>query len=281
MGLIKWFDATASFVSYLRTSNSKQSKYVKNQWDNLQCDQDLLKSSPLVAMVPPDHPPTNTEVTVTVGPLLTTTWGQDCGYNSHCPPASDGPCGYAYTGCVATAMAQVMAYWQSPSTYNWSQMPSNYGTDDVAVLMRDIGNSVGMSYSGTGSGASASNIVGALINTFHYSSANYSSYGISSYNTVQANLNNNRPVLLGGCNDQTTILGIPISYSTCHEWVCDGYLETTFYYENGMGSTYLLFHMNWGWGLGLYDGWFAFNDWHISNGRNYRYADDMVYNIHP
>lgn len=46
-----------------------------------------------------------------VGPLIKTTWDQDAPYYDLCPGT-----GYnkAYTGCVATAMAQVMKYWEWP-----------------------------------------------------------------------------------------------------------------------------------------------------------------------
>ncbi|MDV7401446.1 C10 family peptidase, partial [Arthrospira platensis SPKY1] len=54
--------------------------------------------------------------TVTVGPLLTTRWGQRCTYNEQCP--DEGcfnrcllPNPNALTGCVATAIAQVLRYW--------------------------------------------------------------------------------------------------------------------------------------------------------------------------
>ena len=48
-----------------------------------------------------------------VGPLVKTTWDQDNPYWTLTPNGS-GSIGKAYTGCVATAMAQVMNYWQWP-----------------------------------------------------------------------------------------------------------------------------------------------------------------------
>jgi hypothetical protein len=62
-----------------------------------------------------------------VSPLLTTVWGQDTPYNSVAP---DDACtgGHTLTGCVATAWAQVLKYWQWPPhdvggdgshTYTW------------------------------------------------------------------------------------------------------------------------------------------------------------------
>ncbi|MDP4290462.1 MAG: C10 family peptidase [Bacteroidota bacterium] len=278
LGLIKWFEQYANYINHLRTSSSKPSGYVNYQWENMSCDESLLKSTSGYECPPP--PPSYTETTVTVGPLLTTSWNQDCGYNTYCPVASDGPCGYALTGCTATAMAQIMAYWKYPSSYNWSQMPLNYGNDNIALLMKDVGYAIYTTYGGNGSSAYSTNIVPAFKNVFLYSSANFSDYDVSSYATVVANLNNNQPVLLTGCNDQSTILGIPYSWSSCHAWVCDGYMQTT-YYQNGVEtSQYLAFDMNWGWG-GAYNGWFAFNYWNLPDGTNFQYGTEMVYNIHP
>ena len=47
-----------------------------------------------------------------VGPLLTTTWDQGQYYNAMCPEDPDGPDGHVWTGCVATAMAQIINYWE-------------------------------------------------------------------------------------------------------------------------------------------------------------------------
>lgn len=55
----------------------------------------------------PDDPAGN----VVVGPLVKTTWDQDAPYWNLCPGTGTDK---AYTGCVATAMAQVMNYWQWP-----------------------------------------------------------------------------------------------------------------------------------------------------------------------
>lgn len=49
-----------------------------------------------------------------VAPLLATTWGQDFPYNLQCPVNTAGTI-RAVTGCVATAMAQIMRYWNFPS----------------------------------------------------------------------------------------------------------------------------------------------------------------------
>ena len=103
-----------------------------------------------------------------VSPLLTTTWNQSPYYNALCPidPAYNSP---SVTGCVATATAQVMKYWNWPSQgnsahayvhdniglisahfgstrYDWANMPnalngssSAVQVNAVATLMRHVG----------------------------------------------------------------------------------------------------------------------------------------------
>ncbi len=82
--------------------------------------------------------------TKTVGPLCATEWSQNDPYNMLCPSGNYN--GHAPTGCVPTAMAQIMYFWKYPSTYNWSAMQTNWQyyisgqNTDCARLMHDIGN---------------------------------------------------------------------------------------------------------------------------------------------
>jgi len=47
---------------------------------------------------------------------LTSRWHQGSPYNDQCPVLTPGSDEHAVTGCVATAMAQIMYYWKWPST---------------------------------------------------------------------------------------------------------------------------------------------------------------------
>ena len=75
------------------------------------------------------------KATAVVAPMIQTKWNQNKYYNDLCPAVSDGPNGKAYTGCVATAMAQIMKYWSYPSTgigshsYTWNgqTLSANFG----------------------------------------------------------------------------------------------------------------------------------------------------------
>ena len=194
----------------------------------------------------------------TVDPLVSTRWNQDCYYNEYCPATSGGwwwggPCGHCYAGCVATAMAQVMKYWNYPetgfgshsyvhseygeqsanfgaTTYHWDQMPVEiYSHNDaVATLLYHCGVSVNMNYSGSGSGAQSQDVETAMRSYFGYCGAKYrqkSSYQDETWNAMlRAELDLSHPIYYSGANGDSG-----------HAFVCDGYDS------NG------LFHFNFGW----------------------------------
>ncbi len=206
-----------------------------------------------------------------ITPLLTTLWNQHAPYNNNCPIVSSKR---TLTGCVATAMAQVMNFHQYPvepttvipgytptgsnagpevdpleeTTFDWGLMRNEYdgadtddAADEVAKLMQYCGASVQMNYGVDGSEASTSMVINALINYFDYDAgARYAERSEYDYNgwvaLLYTELANNRPVLMGG---QSTGGG--------HAFVCDGYDEDDF------------FHINWGWG-GTSNGFFRLSN---------------------
>lgn len=190
-----------------------------------------------------------------IKPLLTTKWNQHSPYNLFCPydEVNDAP---SVTGCVATAMAQIMKYHEWPSAYDWSLMKDEYDSGDesaaaqeVAKVMYDAGASVYMKYSANGSFANADGISEAFRNTFGYS---ISTELVSrAYFTAQewdeliySNLENKMPVYYGGTAiDINDSEGYLQGVEAGHGFVVDGY--------DGKG----LYHVNWGWG-GLSDGFF-------------------------
>jgi hypothetical protein len=266
-GLVDWLYSSKESIETIRLNNIEIQPKTKRLWDNLlNGESDILSYN----IVPPDDPDCTT-YTVKKGPFLPTTWGQGCGYNSQTPSLSCGPFSHAWTGCVATAMAQVMKYHQYPTNYSWSNMPNSSGTSTTAGLMADIGNAVSMSYNCEGSGADTrNNVAPAFINTFGYSTASYADYN---YQTVKNELDYNRPVILrGGRNTGWWIFG---QYSDGHTWVCDGYLN---YIDPCWGSI-LKFNMNWGWD-GSYNGWYSFNNFNPGE-HTFNYKTGMVYNIKP
>ncbi len=80
----------------------------------------------------------------TVGPLLTTSWHQGYPYNLLCPMGDGGRC---VVGCVATATAQILAYWNWPtagsgsSSYYWYGDNSCGGSTPGQTLNADYSDS--------------------------------------------------------------------------------------------------------------------------------------------
>lgn len=199
----------------------------------------------------------------TVGPLLTTVWGQGTYYNAMCPPDAAGPDGHVLTGCVATAMAQIMRYWSFPpvgngshsyncppygtlsadfgsTAYNWAAMPDRVTSSntDVATICYHAGVAVNMQYGPNSSGAYSVDVPNALITYFKYaSSAQFkekTSYSSSNWeNMMKGELDNSHPIYYSGSSSQ----------SGGHAFVLDGYQVSDF-------------HINWGWN-GSYNGYYA------------------------
>lgn len=210
-----------------------------------------------------------------VGPLCQTAWDQSWPYNAYCPdlnkPFSSN--GKAVVGCVATAMAQVMKYWNHPTqgtgshsykpntdeydypeqyanfaeaTYDWENMPYQIDKnspqeqiDAVALLGYHCGVSVEMMYDddGTGSGAYSVDVPYALNKYFDYAPSNFRARTVSSQvwdSYIMEALEMRRPIFYAGTSNT----------GGGHAFVCDGFDE------NG------LFHFNYGWS-GSGDGYFA------------------------
>lgn len=228
-----------------------------------------------------------------VEPLLNTCWSQHSPYNDNCPT---GP-----TGCVATALAQIMNYHRWPkqgsgqhtnlnssgqivnfseSTYDWSYMPNN-NTEDwtdrhdraVAKLMADIGCAVDMNYGYFESSAYTHNAYMALIKNFGYDESTVG----KPFNEKQE-LAAGRPFYISGYDTihiQRYIydnLYDIIEPTTPHAFVCDGY--------DAQG----MFHYNFGWG-GYYDGYYRENainpDRSDLHGKGYSYGHEYIGGIKP
>lgn len=209
-----------------------------------------------------------------IKPLLTSLWNQTAPYNDLCP--LDPRTGQrSVTGCVATAMAQVMRHYEWPvnptgsnagyiftgTTLDWENMLDSYKTGQynstqssaVAELMRQCGASVNMMYSSYMSGAYSSDVPVALYTYFDYDISMRMQF--RDYHTmkewndiVYAEIEANRPVYYSGNSAQGG-----------HAFVCDGYLSNNF------------FHFNWGWG-GYQDGYFLLNSLNPDSGGTGSYA---------
>ena len=192
-----------------------------------------------------------------IAPMTKTTWNQDAPYNNDCPLDSYGQ--KSVTGCVATAMAQLMKYHEWPlkptgssggivfdgTTYAWANMLDNYvdgkytsaQAQAVATLMRQCGAAVNMMYSSWASGAYDMAVPYAFEKYFNYGPdvrmvwKDYTP--LSSWTEiVYSELAEGRPLYYSGASSDGG-----------HAFVCDGYSQND------------LFHFNWGWG-GYQDGYF-------------------------
>ena len=231
-------------------------------------------------------------------PLLNTKWGQEDEYGAYCPNG--------VSGCVATAMGQIMAYHQYPSSITASINLGNYSQgqnismhwynigfhkkthtgyqscsdyhSEISALLRDIGAQVFMEYGVYGSGASPSMIPSAFIH-YGYSTGSLASANVS---TIKTSLDNNRPVLMGGS-----------SSSGGHAWVADGYkdyllYEDTYAQAYPQPGYYLVqsefieevhaLHINWGWD-GICNGYFNFNYYNSADAVSYDNNSGMAYDF--
>ena len=194
---------------------------------------------------------TATKATDDVQPLLKSKWGQDYPYSKQTQYV---------TGCVATAVAQVMYYHKWPaqgkgqesykvtfdntvrsadftkSHYDWDNMLPDYNRrnvttkqeDAVALLMNDVGIATNMQYTDRASGTQSYMAERALRNYFDYDAALVTRFDEGEDNfieIVKKELRNGFPLYISG--ESKTGGG--------HAWVCDGFDKED------------RFHMNFGW----------------------------------
>ena len=228
-------------------------------------------------------------------PLIKTKWGQGSPYNDQCPYANGSRC---VTGCVATAMAQVMNYYQYPErgegivkripgqnylssdalnlsakAFDWTSMQglekitsysSSAAQSAVAYLMKACGYAVKMDYgtnSQGGSGAYAgSYVVPALTAYFGYKTTATVKSRSNYYSSWES-------LIQEELSNKRPI--IYCGYGTGgHCFILDGYQASTGKY-----------YFNWGWN-GSYDGAFYLSSLRPSS---YNFTTDqlMIYRIEP
>lgn len=216
---------------------------------------------------------------IIVKPLLPRNYNQWSPYNDQCPVVEGKRCP---TGCVATAVAQIMRYWQWPKhgmgahtntsptgehrdfnhAYTWDDSP-----EALATLLADVGTACDMQYSPNESGAYPNLAMEALIRYFRYSD-DAIGYACTD-ETMREELDAKRPMLYVGhkyvdMDNFDPFNPPPTSSRDSHAFVCDGYAEQGF------------FHFNLGWG-GHDNGWFRTNailltidDYSMKSGGIYR-----------
>ena len=201
-----------------------------------------------------------------VNPLIQTKWGQGYPYNIGYPEVNGNTC---ITGCVATALAQVLYYHKNtastteipgyttskhhivmetlpPTTFDWDNMALSYSGNTTAVqneavshLMIYCSTAVKADLDPNGTGAYSYQQLVSLRNYFGYvkdvKEKKRDNFSLAQWeNMLYDEVIAGRPVLYSGNGGN----GMP-----GHAFVLDGYDG---YY----------FHFNWGWN-GSYDGHFA------------------------
>ena len=293
---LEWLRGYQRQIQFGIDNNIKATEEISDLWYKLQNG------------IPPMHKSTRA-----VSALMTTKWNQGPPYNLLCP-YDDRTDENAVTGCVATAMAQVMKYWNYPTrgtgsysylysssyypeqsadfentTYDWNNMPdrllsysSQAEKDAVSTLMYHCGVSVGMNY-GTvtnGGGSAAHTVASGYEGERCTELALKDNFG---YKTSIQGLGREDytgdwdNLLKAELNARRPIIysGNGTGGGAGHCFVCDGYNDNNY------------FHFNWGWG-GAYDGFFLTTALTPGGGgigsdddNNYSYRQAAVIGIEP
>ncbi len=228
--------------------------------------------------------------TVVVAPLIQTKWNQNKYYNNLCPEMQGGSNGHAYTGCTATAMAQVIKYYNYPSkgigshSYSWNEqiLSADFGAtyydwdnmadyyeyyyDDNGTLhWLSAPSSVEIDAVATlmyHCGVSVDmnyrpNGSGASIYDAANALKNYFNYSSSTEYKIKSDYDDAvwKTMVKGELNENRPLeyAGYDPNGSGGHAFVCDGYNSNDY------------FHFNWGW-AGNYNGYFSLNN--LNTGAN-------------
>ncbi len=251
---------------------------------------------------------------IRVAPLVQTLWSQssafDAGsvacYNYFTPPYTAGNVHNYVCGCVATAMAQLMRYWQYPTAsvgtpsftitvdgeartaqllggdglggpYDWADMPTLAAGSGIptvtqcraiGALTHDAGAAVRMEYTSTASTAYPNDAKAALVSVFQYANAVIGEQGggIDLGAGLIAMVNPNLDA------HHPVLLGIRGDINgqiEGHEIVCDGY---------GYNLSTLYHHINMGWS-GADDVWYALPHIDAQDGYAFTVVDSCIYNV--
>ena len=240
-----------------------------------------------------------------VSALITTSWDQYPRYNNKCPldASLSSLGGHPTTGCVATAMAQVMKYWEYPkkgygsksykserygtlsadfgsTAYDWDNMPlklssstSSTQNNAVATLMYHCGVAVEMRYNYKGDGSSGAQMINSGYGQASAEGALTAYFGYAT--TVTGKKYDQSTTSAQWTNMLKTELNnkMPVLYAGYnpngggHAFVCDGYDSNN------------KFHFNWGWG-GSANGYFSLTALTPSS-HNYSAGQQAVIGIKP
>lgn len=241
----------------------------------------------------------NSEENSSAGPLLSTAWHQGPPYNDFCPMGDEGQ--LCVVGCVATAIAQVMAYHGSPGagndrhqyywygdgtcggvprpgilsadfndSYEFDLMPDHCTVDDpqrikdaVAELCYEVAVSVDMNFGVCWSGSNTANAQTILPEYFRYHDLIQLADRSDFIPRSWFNL-----IKTEIDREQPVLYSFALAAGGGHAVVCDGWRT-----EAGIDQI----HLNYGW-AGSHTAWYALDDIYNSVDPD---AEKLVYNIVP
>lgn len=235
---------------------------------------------------------------VQVQPMVSVTWNQGYPYNQFCPMQKEDTTQLSVVGCAPVAVAQIFSAYGIPETFNcsfddnvsnnysscalnwtginstnWRYTSQNNYTEQVAMLLREVGHRCSAIYDQETT-AYLTDII-HTIPTFGYKIPVSTTYN---YLTIVEELINARAVLMGGhrIKENNQVSG--------HAWVVDGYKSRdrdVAYYTYLDDGSYVLWetkhedldylHINWGYS-GQDNGYFKAGVFDLSQGYEYDYA---------
>lgn len=261
-----WMENIESHIDYLRSTGTVDNAATPKKWEQLY-NGNLRFADPVIEMETPK-------------------WNQGAPYNTYCAGK--------YTGCVATAMAEIMWYWKWPDAgvgtldgytytddsekkvhvdghelgheYHWSEMPATIGKgyqmtrgiEDIAKLMKDCGVMVKAMYESDGTGAYSNNVAPAVVEHMKYDA------GINFLFAPWFGTDEWLDILYKELDSMR-----PVYYSASskdgsgHAFVLDGYASDC------------TFHINFGWG-GSSNGYYVFPSF-----SEFSENHDMIINMKP
>lgn len=251
VGFQIWLDEIKADFRSLQEGTYDEESALNNSlaWDKLLTCEDS-KSIPMDTSLP-------NPIDTTVGPLLSTTWYEGSPFNSSLPQMLDTTT-FTFQNVIAgsstVAIARLMHYHQSPSSFNWNDMPLSIPGNDSTYysslfglyddVFTKIDNYKGFyTYLGYTEVKEVFHVDSFLKTQYGYSSATQISYNShTDYTIVQSELlDHHRPVIFTGkCN---------IGDKRREYWVCDGvhkYEEIVYDNDEPIGLLgHLYFHQSW------------------------------------
>ena len=225
-----------------------------------------------------------------VKPMMLSKWDQGEYYNYYCPRDFSGINGRVVTGCVATAMAQLLYYFRFPETGvgSYSYTDENYGVQsadygnttynynamcdeptcintEISKLIYHCGVGVDMHYGPDGSGMTNHSAARVLRTFFKFSpETEYlfrDSTDLNWDSVIVSHLNRQIPMYYAGWS---------LPDINGHGFICDGYktVDSSYY-----------FSFNFGWS-GYMDGYFYTNSL-IVGINNFNLAQELIVNGYP